>query len=122
MTLEQLALLGIAVFAFMAVTTFFNTVRTIKRMTQGTTRQRARRLIGAPTPAKAVAVAVVEEISGRHPEEVELSRERGQLTETLEKALNEGRAYFLSRVESRHRIMFSEAIDEIVFNKKGENK
>jgi hypothetical protein len=106
----------------MAVTTLFTTIRTIKRIARRPEKSRMRRLVSGTEPAMAMATSVVEEIASRHPKEVELSRERGRLTKNLENALEEAKEFFLSRVESRHRELFSDAIDKIILTKKGEEK
>ena len=113
MDIEQLAILGIIVFSFMAAVHLFNTIRTYKR-TKRWQPVRVRRLIGGQESARSVARSIVSEIADKLKEEVLVSREKGTLTEGLEEALAEGRAYFVGRVEPIHKTLFSEAVNEII--------
>ncbi len=117
MNLEQLAVLGIVVFAFMALTTAYNAARTIKRMSKRSDLGRFRRLVGSPDSAESVAMSVVGEVAKKHPEEVQTARELEVLTSVLEKALEEAETYYLNRVESRYRVLFSRAVDRIIFER-----
>ncbi len=119
MEIEHLAMLGIAIFSFMAITTSYAALRSYKK--ERAFRQkpmRVRRLIGGKESARAVARSIVEETASKHGEEVEASRQAGRPTEALEEALNEARAYYLSRVEPIHKELFTQTVDEIVFKKK----
>lgn len=118
MTLDQLALFAIAVFAFMALAVFFNTWRSVRKLSKRTTPQRVRRLIGGDEAARAAAVSVVKEIAEKHPEEVEEARRKGHLTPVLGDRLDEARNYYLGRVESRHKPLFHDVVDEIILQKK----
>ena len=115
MDVEQLALLGIAVFSFMAIVSLYSAVRSYKRAFKQQP-MRIRRLIGGKDSARAVARSIVRETAEKHEAEVRKSRETGRVTESLEDALAEARAYFLSRVEPIHRTLFSEAVNDIILN------
>jgi biopolymer transport protein ExbB/TolQ len=117
LSLEQLAIFAIIVFAIMAFAALINTIRSFKRSKKQAKLFRVRRLIGAKDSARAVAHSVVCEIAQLHPEEVEKSRELDVLTSPLEEALQEARAYYLGRVESRHRALFTQAVDRFIFGK-----
>ena len=111
MNLEQLALLGIALFAFMALASSFNAIRSFKRMSPGKL-QRVRRLIGGDASALTMARSVVTEVKEKHPQAALESKELGMLAHELEEPLEEARTYFLGRVENRHRALFNRAVDE----------
>ena len=117
MNLEQLAIFGIVVFAVMALAALVNTVRSFRRSKKTTKVFRVRRLIGGKDSARAVANSVVCEIAQLHPQEVEKSKELGVLTAPLEEALGEARTYYLGRVESRHRALFTQAVDRFILGK-----
>jgi hypothetical protein len=116
LTVEHLAILGIAIFGFMAVMNLYTALRTLKR-SKIRPLGRMRRLIGGPDAARAVAMSVVREIADRYPEELSKSQEVCELTPPLEEALQKGREYYLSRVEPIHRGLFTDAIDHIVFER-----
>ncbi len=120
MSLEQLAIFGIVVFAIMALATSFNMVRSVKRSIGRPKLQRVRRLVGGRESARMVAKSVVQGIAQKHPLEVNKTKKEGQLTPELEKVLDEARAYFLGRVESRHRALFGEAVDQIILGRSKE--
>ena len=117
MSLEQLALFAIVVFAVMALAAFVNTVRSFKRSKKQTKPFRVRRLIGGKDSARAVANSVVCEIAQLHIEEVERAKETGAIPQSLQEALEEARVYYLGRVESRHRALFTEAVDRYVLGR-----
>ena len=116
MNVEQLALLGIAIFSFMAIVSLYNALRSYKHSFKHKP-MRVRRLIGGKESARSVARRVVSATAEKLARDVEKSRDNGQLTEPLEDALNEARAYFLGRVEPIHRTLFTEAVDEIILGK-----
>jgi hypothetical protein len=111
--IEQLAILGIIVFSFMAIVSLFNAIRTYKR-TRRWRPMRVRRLIGGQESARLMAESIVREIADKLEAEVLVSRERGALTERLEEALADARIYFMGRVEPMHKTLFSEAINKII--------
>jgi hypothetical protein len=117
LSLEQLAIFAIIVFAIMASGAFFNMVRSFRRSKKQMKVFRVRRLIGGKDSARAVADSVVCEIAQLHPQEVEKSKELGVLAAPLEEALEEARTYYLGRVESRHRALFTQAVDRFIFGK-----
>ncbi len=90
-------------------------VRSVKRSLGRPRAQRVRRLVGGQESARLVAKSIVQEIAQKHPAEVDKAREKNQLTAELEQALDEARNYFLGRVEPRHRALFTEAINSIIF-------
>ncbi len=110
MTVEHLAVLGIVIFGFMAVMNLFSALRTFKRSRRNNV-TRVRRLIGGPDAAMALARSVAKNIFDKYTDGQSPSRE---MTEELERALEEGRQYYTSRVESIHRELFTKAIDELI--------
>ncbi len=115
MNLEQLAILGIIVFAFMAMSTSFNAIRSIKRVNSNRRNlRRVRRLVGSAASARSIADSVIKEVAVKNSLEVQRARDQGRLTPELEEALALAQTYFLGRVESRHRVLFSKAVDEII--------
>lgn len=118
MNLEQLAILGIVIFAFMALTTTFNAVRSFKQMAKRPDSHRVRRLVGGTESAMVVARSVVNEVVEKNEEAVIKSRELGMPNEELEGILEEAKKYFLGRVETRHRLLFNQAVDEIILERK----
>ena len=60
---------------------------------------------------------MVCEIAQLHDDEVEKSKQSGAISPPLEEALEEARVYYLSRVESRHRELFSEAVDRYILGR-----
>ncbi len=107
-----MALFAIAVFAFMALSTLFSTVRSFRQAYKKKPNFRVRRLVGGRESARAVAKSVVCEIAQNQAEAVEQSRAQDRLTPALEEALDEARVYYLGRVEARHRDLFTQAVDE----------
>jgi hypothetical protein len=115
LTVEHLAVLGIVIFGFMAVMNLFTAVRSFKRFRRVRGAAiRVRRLIGGPDAAMAVARSVVKGISEKLPGDVANCRETGTFSNELEKSLDVGRRYYLSRVEPIHRELFTKAVDEII--------
>ncbi|MDJ0765593.1 MAG: hypothetical protein QNJ97_21605 [Myxococcota bacterium] len=121
MNLEQLAIFGIAVFGFMAIASAFNAVRTIKRIVRRPDNRRFRRRIAGTEAALYAAQSIVGEIAEKHAKEVTASRAQTHRTPKLKKALDEGEAYFLTRVEPRHRPLFEQVVQELIFKKTGDS-
>ena len=115
MNLEQLALLAVIMFAFFALMQAFHSVRTIKRAARKPLMERIRRPIGTADSARAVARSVIDEVARKHPELVAEAARDGALPEALEDALQEARAYFMTRVEARLKAVFNEIVDERIF-------
>ena len=120
MNLEKIALIGIAVFAFMALAAIFTTMSTIKRIAGRPTARTRHRLVRGPESARMVALSLVGEVARRKSEEAELSRQQGKLTEDLQNALEQAENYFLERVDARHIDFFYKAIDELILKKQRE--
>ena len=118
MNLEQLAMIGIAVFSFMALTTAFGAIRSARRLGASNQLQRVRRLVGSAESAQAIAESIAREIVENNGQAVETLRQTGRLDPVLEKAIAEARAYFLGRVEPRLRTIFSKTVDDIIYQKK----
>lgn len=117
MSLEQLALLGIGIFAFIALVQAFNTARSIKRSSGKTVSGRYRRPVGSDQSARSMARSLVRECCERNEEQAREASESGRIPEQLEADLDEARRHFRERVEHRHRPIFNEAVDEIVLHK-----
>jgi len=114
--LEKLAMLGIAVFVFMAAVSFYGFLRSMKRTAAQAKvpQQRIRRLIGGDDSALAVAQSVIREVAQKYPEAVQRCIGKLVVDTELEEPLAEARQYFLSRVEHRHRVLFNQVVDEII--------
>ena len=117
MSAEQLALLAIAIFAGMAALNFFYSYRSI-RNTMRFKPERIRRLVGGTECARAVAESVLRDIVEKFPNEVSASRKARKLTDSLEYEIEKARTYYLGRVESVHKSLFNDAVDQIIFDKK----
>ncbi len=117
MSVEQLALLGIAVFAFMAVVNMFQSVRYIRNSSQYK-HERVRRLVGGKESANAIAESVIKNILSDNYEEVMLSRKQGKATSVLEEKLEKARAYYIGRVEPMHKSLFNDVCERIIFERK----
>jgi hypothetical protein len=122
MDLEQLALLGIVIFAFMALASSVNMIRAMKRSSRRKEVFRVRRKIAGPDSAKAVALSVINEIVQKHPDEVEKSKNQGKIRPELEQELETAREYYLGRVESRHRALFNLVVDKIILGRGNEKQ
>jgi hypothetical protein len=118
MDLEQIAILGIAVFAFMAIAHTVNSVRSMKKIVRRSRIQRVRRLISTPDSARAMALSVVHEAAQKYPDEVENLRRGTKMASELGQALEEARSYYLGRVETRHKAIFNLVVDEVIYAKK----
>jgi hypothetical protein len=116
MTLEQLALLGIVIFGFMAVVNVFNAIRTYKRVKRMKP-MRVRRLVGGRESAMAMAESLIKEIMAQHPEEIAEAMETKALPASLEERLNGVREYYLSRVEPVHKPLFNEVVNALILSK-----
>ena len=115
---EQVALVGIVLFAAIAALHGFNTVRGIRRNASRTAGEgRMRRLVSSDPVAREVARGVVREVAAAHPEAAARSREAGRVDPELDKPLEKAQAYFRERVEPRLRPLFHLAVDEVVLGK-----
>jgi hypothetical protein len=80
----------------------------------------ARRLLGGKELARSVAQSVIKEVVGKNPDAVNESRRLGQLTPELEKELDKAQTYYTDRVETRHRVIFSMVVKEMILEDKSE--
>lgn len=119
MSLEQLAILGIAIFGFIVVVHAFNTVRAIKKASRRGTGGRTRRLVGGDAAARATAEGLVREVAAKHEALAAQARETGRLPAELEAPLQAARTYYLDRVEKRHKPLFNRAVDAILLGRDG---
>lgn len=117
MSLEQLAILGIGIFGFIALVQAFNTVRNIKRSSRGAGQGRPRRPVGSADSALTMARGLVREVRSRHESLASQARETGQISGELEEHLEEARRYYRERVESRLRPLFHQAVNELILDR-----
>ena len=117
MSLEQLAILGIIIFAFIVIVHAFNTARSIKKLNKRGSMGRTRRLVGGDAAARATAEGLVREAAAKHEQQADEARETGTIPKELEASLQEARVYYLDRVERRHKHQFNKAIDRILLGK-----
>jgi predicted Holliday junction resolvase-like endonuclease len=115
-SLEQLALLAIALFAFMAIVNMFYSVRSIKRAS-GFKSERVRRLVGGTDCARAVAESVIKEIIAKYPDEAARASQAKKLSSDLEAEVEKARTYYLGRVEAVHKPLFNDAVDKLILKK-----
>ena len=122
MNIEQLAILGIVVFGFIALMQAFSTVRSIKRGNRKTTDRasasRYRRPVGSGVAARSIADGLVREIMEKHEALAREALDTGVIPKSLEEILADTHSYFRERVESRHRGLFHTAVNELLLNKK----
>lgn len=110
--MEQIAILGVVVFAFIALFHSFNTIRSLKRASKRRDGHRPRRPIGSPASARSMAEGLIREVSTKHEELCERAREQGVIGPELLEALEEPRLYFRERVDVRCRPVFNQVVDE----------
>ena len=122
MNIEQLAILGIVIFGFIALMQAFSTVRSIKKVNKKTTDRlsttRYRRPVGSGVAARLIADGLVREIMEKHEALAKEALDTGIIPESLDEILAETHAYYRERVESRHRTLFHIAVNELVLNKR----
>jgi hypothetical protein len=116
--IEQVALIGIVLFAAIAALHGLSTVRGIRRAAARTAGGgRMRRLVSSEPVAREVARGVVREVAAAHPEAAARSREAGRVDPELDGPLERAQAYFRERAEPRLRSLFHEAVDEVILDK-----
>ncbi len=121
--IEQVAILGVILFAAIAVLHGFNTARGIRRIAGRPKGEgRTRRLISSDPVAREMARGVVREVAAAHPEAADRSREAGRVDPGIEEPLEKARAYFRERVEPRLRPLFHMAIDEVILGRPDKGK
>lgn len=118
MGFEQLAIVGVAIGAAIALLAFASTMKITRQLKKRGSVRGRRRLVGTPEGAQATARSVVEELARNHTQEVDQARGAGKPSEELIRAIAQARDYYLSRVETRYKPVFHEVVDEIVFGKK----
>lgn len=114
MNIEQIAILGVVIFGFIAVFHAFNTLRSLKKLTRRSGEHRPRRPICSPASARTVAEGLIREVISKRGELVERDRERGVVGPELTVALEEPRQYFRERVDARCRPIFNQVVDELL--------
>ena len=112
MNMEQIAILGVVVFAFIALFHSFNTIRSLKKLSKRRDGHRPRRPISSPASARSMAEGLIREVAAKHEDLCEQARQRGALGRELREALEEPRQYFRERVDVRCRPIFNQVIDE----------
>jgi hypothetical protein len=115
--MEQIAILGVVVFGFIALFHAFNTVRSLRRAAKHRPANRPRRPVYSKDSARAMAQGLVREVAAKKERLVEQARESGVVPAELEAALEESRAYFRERVEPRLRPVFNAAVDEVILGR-----
>ena len=114
MNMEQIAILGVVVFGFIALFHAFNTIRSLKKLAKHRPASRPRRPVYSEESARAMARGLVREVADKHERLVEQARRDGNVPPELEQALEESRLYFRERVEPRLRPLFNLVVDEVV--------
>ncbi len=122
MNIEQLAILGIVVFGFIALMQAFSTVRSIKKTNKKTTDRlstsRYRRPVGSGVAARSIADGLVREIMEKHQALAKEAMDTGIIPASLDEILQDTHAYYRERVDARHRALLHSAVNELVLNKK----
>lgn len=122
MNIEQLAILGIVVFGFIALMQAFSTVRSIKKANRKTTDRlstsRYRRPVGSGVAARSIADGLVREIMEKHKALAKEAMDTGIIPASLDEILQDTHAYYRERVDARHRALFHAAVNELLLNKK----
>ena len=113
--IEQLALLGILIFGFMAAVNIFSTLRTYRKYKRMKP-IRVRRLVGGKESAKALAESLVNDVMEKHPLLISTAKQSRRLPNELEKILDDVRIYYLNRVEPIHKTLFNDAVDTLILN------
>lgn len=112
--LEKTLVIGIVLFAIVAVMHGINTVRGIKRASSRRAGEgRPRRPVASEESARAIARGLLREIEAAHSEAVARMRQTGAAEPELAEALDRARDYFRERVESRLRPVFHQTVDEV---------
>lgn len=117
MNMEQIAILGIVVFGFIALFHAFNTVRSIKRLAARQGSQRPRRPMTSEASARTMAQGLVREVIEKHETAATQARGSGACGPELTEALEEARLYFRERVDTRCRPVFNQVVDEIILGR-----
>ena len=120
MSIEQLAMLGIGVFGFIAIVRAYSMLlgmkrahhRAEKRKTEG----RYRRPVGVDSAAASIAEGLIVEVIKKHEILAAEARDTGQIPKDLEPYLEEAQMYYRARVESRLRPLFHEAVNKVVLD------
>jgi hypothetical protein len=116
--IEQVALIGIVLFAAIAALHGFNTVRGIRRAAgQRVAEGRPRRLVSSEPVAREMARSLTREVAAAHEAAAARSREAGRVDPELSAVLERAQAHFRERVEPRLRAVFHQAVDEVILGK-----
>ena len=122
MNIEQLAILGIVVFGFIALMQAFSTVRSIKKAKRKTADRvatsRYRRPVGSSVAARSIADGLVREIMEKHEALAKEALDTGIIPASLDEILQDTHAYYRERVETRHKALFHTAVNELLLNKR----
>ena len=118
MTLEKLALMGIVIFAFMALVKMLSSVREAKKSTaRRMISKRPRRQVGSEASARQIADGLVGEVAGRWESEARQAAETGVIPAKLESDLDKAMAHYKERVVPRFRGLFYESINQIILKR-----
>ncbi len=116
--IEQVAILGLILFAAVAALHGWSTVRGIRRIANRPKGDgRTRRLVSSEPVAREIALGVVREVAAAHAEAWARSREAGRVDPELDEPLERAQAYFRERVEPRLRVLFHGAVDEMILDR-----
>ncbi len=122
MNIEQLAILGIVVFGFIALMQAFSTVRAIRKTKRKNTDRlsttRYRRPVGSSVAARSIADGLVREIMEKHKALAKEALDTGIIPASLDEILADTHAYYRERVETRHKALFHTAVNELLLNKR----
>ena len=117
MSFEKLALFGVIIFGFMALTQALRTVHEAKRQARRKGRKRPRRQASSEPVALQIAIGLVEEVAAQHTALVAEAHQSGTLPKKLEHDLNLARLHYQERVSPRFKGLFYAAIDDVIFKK-----
>jgi biopolymer transport protein ExbB/TolQ len=117
MNLESIAILGVVIFAFIALAHGINTARSIRRLTRDRSAGRPRRPIAGEAAARQLAESIVREVAAKHEDEAAETRAGEGIPAELEEALEKAREHYCDRVERRHRALFHRAVDSVLLDR-----
>ncbi|MBN2529894.1 MAG: hypothetical protein JXR76_26120 [Deltaproteobacteria bacterium] len=117
MNFEKLAIFGILIFGFMALTQLLRTVHQAKKQARRRGSKRPRRQVSAEPVAMEIATALVEEAAKKHPALWDDATRSGVLPKKLEHDLALAREHFNHRVSPRFKGLYYAAIDKVIFKK-----
>jgi hypothetical protein len=117
MSSEKLAIFGILIFGFMALTQALRTVHEAKKLSRKRGRKRPRRQVSAEPVAMQIAESLVQEAAQKYPELSDEAVRSGEIPKKLERELRIARDHYLERVSPRFKGLYYTAIDKVILKK-----